>query len=81
MQQPVFVAIDVLDFPELHDESIPFMAFMSNLSRLMNAAGVRDFTMQVCIYPEWHWAVVQVWYMIPLTMTCGKIVWATGQEE
>ncbi len=47
LQQPVFAAIDVLEFPELHDESIPFMAFMTNVMRLMAAAGVRDFTMQV----------------------------------
>eukprot|EP00884_Botryococcus_braunii_P004542 jgi/Botrbrau1/14089/Bobra.182_3s0035.1 len=52
LQQPVFAAIDVLDFPELHDESIPFMAFMSNLMRLMGAAGVRDFTMQDVCKPD-----------------------------
>ena len=43
----MFMAIDALDFPELHDESIPHMAFLKNCSRLLAAAGVRDFNMQV----------------------------------
>ena len=47
LQQPVFAAIDVLEFPELHDESIPFMAFTKCITRLMVAAGVRDFSLQV----------------------------------
>ena len=47
-QQPVFAAIDALEFPELHDESIPYMAFIRNCARLLAAAGVRDFNMQVC---------------------------------
>ena len=47
MQQPVFAATDVLEYPELHDESIPFMAFMSSLFKLLRAAGVKDFNMQV----------------------------------
>ena len=47
LQQPVFAAIDTLEFPELHDESIPFMAFLKSLSKLLLAAGVKDFSMQV----------------------------------
>ena len=43
----MFMAIDALDFPELHDESIPHMAFLKNCTRLLAAAGVRDFNMQV----------------------------------
>lgn len=42
----MFTAIDALEYPELHDESIPFMAFLKQLTKLMSAAGVRDFTMQ-----------------------------------
>ena len=42
----MFTAIDALEFPELHDESIPFMAFLKQLTKLMKAAGVRDFMMQ-----------------------------------
>ncbi|CAL5219036.1 g795 [Coccomyxa viridis] len=51
-QQPVFMAIDALDFPELHDESIPHMAFLKNCTRLLAAAGVRDFNMQDMSKPE-----------------------------
>jgi kinetochore protein Nuf2 len=46
-QQPVFMAIDALEFPELHDESIPYMTFVRNCTKLLNSAGVRDFNMQV----------------------------------
>ncbi len=42
----MFTAIDALEYPELHDESISFMAFLKQLTKLMSAAGVRDFTMQ-----------------------------------
>ena len=41
------MAIDALEFPELHDESIPYMAFVKNCAKLLAAAGVRDFSMQV----------------------------------
>lgn len=47
LQQPVFVAIDALEFPELHDESIPAVAFVRHLGRLLAAAGVRDFSLKV----------------------------------
>lgn len=47
LQQPVFMAIDTLEYPELHDESIPTLAFIKNLNRLLVAAGVKDFTLQV----------------------------------
>jgi hypothetical protein len=40
------MAIDALEFPELHDESIPYMAFIKNCAKLLAAAGVRDFSMQ-----------------------------------
>lgn len=45
LQQPVFAAIDILEFPELHDESIPFMAFVKCLMKLMHASGVKDFSL------------------------------------
>ena len=47
LQQPVFMAIDALEFPELHDESIPALAFIRHLARLLQAAGVRDFSLKV----------------------------------
>ena len=46
LQQPVFMAIDALEFPELHDESIPALAFIRHLTRLMQASGVRDFSLK-----------------------------------
>ncbi|EFN59885.1 hypothetical protein CHLNCDRAFT_49321 [Chlorella variabilis] len=52
LQQPVFMAIDALEFPELHDESIPAMAFIRHLSRLLQAAGVRDFSLKDLYKPE-----------------------------
>lgn len=43
----MFVAIDALEFPELHDESIPTLAFVKHLTCLLTAAGVRDFMLKV----------------------------------
>lgn len=40
------MAIDALEFPELHDESIPALAFIRHLTRLMQASGVRDFSLK-----------------------------------
>ena len=48
LQQPVFAAIDALEFPELHDESIPAISFLRHLGRLMVASGIRDFSVKVC---------------------------------
>ena len=44
----MFMAIDTLEYPELHDESIPTLAFIKSLNRLLVAAGIKDFNMQVC---------------------------------
>ncbi|KAI7843287.1 hypothetical protein COHA_003119 [Chlorella ohadii] len=52
LQQPVFSAIDALEFPELHDESIPAVAFQRHLGRLLAAAGVRDFSLKDLYKPE-----------------------------
>lgn len=52
MQQPVIPALDALDFPELHDESIPAMAFVRSLTRLITASGVRDFSLRDLHKPE-----------------------------
>ena len=51
MQQPIFAAIDVLEYPELHDESIPFFTFFRQLNKLFTAAGVKDFALQVHVIP------------------------------
>ena len=47
LQQPVFLAIDALEFPELHDESIPALAFIKHLHRLLIASGIKDFSLRV----------------------------------
>ena len=53
MQQPVFNAIDCLQFPDLHDNSIPNIVFSKNLSKLMNASGLHDFSLVKDLYkPE-----------------------------
>ncbi|KAG7666604.1 putative kinetochore protein NUF2 [Nannochloris sp. 'desiccata'] len=52
MQQPVFSAIDALEFPELHDESIPVLAFHKALSKLLTASGVKDFSFRDLYKPE-----------------------------
>ncbi|KAK9864138.1 hypothetical protein WJX84_002045 [Apatococcus fuscideae] len=46
LQQPVLAATDVLEFPELHEESIPAFAFSSSLARLVTAVGIKDFTLR-----------------------------------
>ena len=43
------MAIDALEFPELHDESIPAMAFVKALTQLMAVTGVKDFTHKVAV--------------------------------
>jgi kinetochore protein Nuf2 len=41
-----------LEFPELHDESIPAVAFLHALNRLLLASGVKDFSMRDLHKPE-----------------------------
>lgn len=43
----MFMAIDTLEYPELHDESIAAMALVRALNKLMVASGVKDFTLKV----------------------------------
>lgn len=52
LQQPVFNAIDMLEFPELHEESIGALAFNRAVTKLMMAAGVHDFTHKDLYKPE-----------------------------
>lgn len=47
LQQPVFAAIDSLEYPELHDESIPVIAFVTHVTKLLNASGIKDFSLRV----------------------------------
>ena len=54
LQQPVFSAIDVLEFPELHEESIGQLAFNRAVTKLLLFAGVHDFTLQDLYKPEYN---------------------------
>jgi hypothetical protein len=47
LNQPVFIAMDAFEFPELHDESIPCFNFLTQLTKLMAACGVKDFGWRV----------------------------------
>lgn len=47
----MLAATDVLEFPELHEESIPAFAFSSSLTRLVAAVGIKDFTLREVIAP------------------------------
>jgi hypothetical protein len=54
LTQPVFTAMDVFEYPELHDESIAFNNFFRQLCKLMSACGVKDFSCRVGgVLAEW----------------------------
>ena len=52
IQQPVFAAIDALEFPELYDESIPALTFLRSLNKLLLASGIKDFSMRDLHKPD-----------------------------
>eukprot|EP00271_Cylindrocystis_brebissonii_P004192 TRINITY_DN15784_c0_g1_i1.p1 TRINITY_DN15784_c0_g1~~TRINITY_DN15784_c0_g1_i1.p1 ORF type:complete len:460 (+),score=149.04 TRINITY_DN15784_c0_g1_i1:662-2041(+) len=54
LTQPVFAAMDILDNPELHEESIGNLAFTRAISKLMFASGVTDFSMKDVFKPEYN---------------------------
>ena len=47
-------AMDVLEFPELHEDSIPRQAFSRALLSLMRAAGVPDFSVRELVKPDYQ---------------------------
>eukprot|EP00959_Pyramimonas_sp_CCMP1952_P313946 6572168-Pyramimonas_sp.AAC.1 len=47
LQQPALGAIDALEFPELHNDSVANLAFSRALFDLTTAAGVHDFALGV----------------------------------
>lgn len=51
---PVFAAMEDarMDFPELHDESIPAVNLFIQVSKLLRASGVRDFSMRDLTKPD-----------------------------
>jgi kinetochore protein Nuf2 len=53
LQQPVFGALNTLQYPELHEESIGVLSFTRHLYRLMFASGITDFSLKA--RPAWLW--------------------------
>jgi kinetochore protein Nuf2 len=52
MSQPAFSGINALNYPELHEESIPELAFFRACSKMMSVCGVHDFSMKDLLAPE-----------------------------
>jgi hypothetical protein len=51
MSQPAFSGLSALNYPELHEESIPELTFFRTSSKLMNACGVYDFCLKDILTP------------------------------
>ena len=54
----MFAALSSLEFPELHDESIPALAFISHLQRLLTASGIKDFSLKASGYDVLSYMIV-----------------------
>ena len=52
MSQPAFSGINALNYPELHEESIPELAFFRACTKMMTVCGVHDFSMKDLLAPE-----------------------------
>jgi len=52
MSQPAFSGINALNYPELHEESIPELAFFRACAKMMTVCGVHDFSMKDLLSPE-----------------------------
>ena len=50
--QPVFAGLAAMDYPELHDESIPALAFYRACARMMDVCGVVDFSIRDVLAPQ-----------------------------
>ncbi|CBN74724.1 Centromere-associated protein NUF2 [Ectocarpus siliculosus] len=46
MSQPVFAGLGCLTYPELHDESIAFLALFRNVCRMMRISRIEDFALK-----------------------------------
>eukprot|EP00752_Nemacystus_decipiens_P009344 g8351.t1 len=46
MSQPVFAGLGCLTYPELHDESIAFLALFRNVGRMMRISRIEDFSLK-----------------------------------
>jgi len=52
MNQPAFSGLSVLEYPELHEDSIPQINSFRAVQRLMETCGIRDFTIKDFIDPS-----------------------------
>ncbi len=52
MSQPAFSGINALNYPELHEESIPELAFFRACTKMMTVCGVHDFSMKDLLQPD-----------------------------
>lgn len=51
MNQPAFSGLSVLEYPELHEDSVPQINSFRAVQRLMETCGIRDFTIKDFIDP------------------------------
>lgn len=52
MQQPAFSGLSALQYPELHEDSIPSLAFFRAVGKMMDVCGVRDFSIKDILEPS-----------------------------
>ncbi len=52
--QPTFKTM-MLEYPELHEESVSNLVMLGGLTRMMRACGIRDFSMQDIMAPGVSW--------------------------
>lgn len=53
MLQPSFSGIDALEYPELHEESVPTMGFLKSCHKLLSTSGISDFALHDITKPEY----------------------------
>lgn len=46
LSQPAFAGLNVLNFPELHEESIPHLHALRNIMKMMEICEIRDFSIR-----------------------------------
>lgn len=52
MVSPAFQAMEELEFPELHEDSVPTMGFLKACHKLLTTVGINDFTLTDVTRPE-----------------------------
>ncbi|RKO89731.1 kinetochore protein Nuf2, partial [Blyttiomyces helicus] len=50
--QPSFAALEILEFPDLHQEAISILGFQRQLRKLMCGVGMEDFGIRDIVRPE-----------------------------